>query len=96
MPKSSIAMRTPRRFSAWEALGGGVGVAHDRRLGDLEGQGGWLQAALPEGVADVIYQLVGLELAGGDVDGDAEVVTGTVPRGSLAACLPEPPASRSG
>ena len=36
-----------------------------------------------EGVADVVEELIAVELPGGEVDGEAEAVTGVVPAGGL-------------
>src|SRR5581483_1012931 len=76
-----------------DELGGSlVGVAHERRLGDLEGQGRRVEPAPGERTADVVGEGVGVELAGRHVDGDPDAVAAPVPRGRLLARLPEHPA----
>ena len=76
-----------------EPAGGLLDVAHQRRLGDLDRQRRGVQAAVGERVFDVGRDLIGVELAPGDVDGHADRIPGRSPRGALSAgLLQDPPA----
>ena len=76
MPKSSIAIRTPSVLICLRRSRGLLDVAHQRGLGDLDRQRLRVQAAVGESFFDVGYQLIGVELAPGDVDGHADRISG--------------------
>src|SRR3977135_485528 len=74
-----------------ESVSGLLGVTHEGRLGDLNRQRRWVQAALGERALYVGYELVGVELASGHVDGHSDGISGLVPSGALRAGLLENP-----
>ena len=72
---------------------GGGGVPHQRGLGDLQNEQGRIDPAGVQRVADVVDQLVGLELTHGDVDRNACPTPPRLPARRLPARLVEyPPA----
>ena len=82
-------------MSGIEPCRGGVGVAHQRRLGDLERDRAWVQAGERERVGDLVDQVGVLELAGGDVDRDPQRTMLAMPgRRLFAGRLQHPAADR--
>jgi hypothetical protein len=63
VPKSSIAIRTPSSLDRHQPARGLLGVAHQRRLGDLDRQRTRIEPAVDQRF-DVGDELVGVELAG--------------------------------
>jgi hypothetical protein len=76
-----------------QASSGVVHVVHEGGLGDFDDEGGGVQAAGLQGVADVVGDVVVVELARRDVDRDVEGVAAGVPRRHLLACVLEDPAA---
>ena len=72
---------------------GGLDVAHQGGLGDLDDQRRGVQAAQAEGFSDVVDDGVVVELAPGDVDGHVEGVASGVPCRGLRAGLSQHPAA---
>ena len=66
-----------------EGAGDRWGVVHEGGLGDLEPEGAGLEAAVLEDVVDLVGEGGFAELAGGEVDADAE--WGTVEAGGFAS-----------
>ena len=88
MPKSSIAMRTPRCLQLVQSLGDESGVGQERGLGEFEGEVLGCERGLFERVAHVLDEVGIEELLGGDVDADRDAGhPGCVPKGSLTACF---------
>ena len=91
MPKSSIAMRTPSSLSAASrrAVSSALRISVVSVISIVSALGASpLELERP---FDVIEEIVGVELARGDVDRHAERVAGLLPLGALAAGLPEDP-----
>ena len=93
MPKSSIAMRTPRSARAMRRRGRRLGVDHQHRLGDLDREVPRFQGGLFQGLANVIDQHVVVKLARADVHGHANRAAPVVPGLDLATSLLEDKAS---
>ena len=71
------------RLDLGEATDGVLDVAHQGGLGDLDRQRLRVQAAVGERALDVGDELVGVELAPGDVDGHPDRVPRGAPGGAL-------------
>ena len=83
-------MRTPELLDRGQPARGLLGVAHEGRLGDLDRQRRRRhRARCGERLRDIVDELVGVELARGDVDGHADRMAGAAPDGALRrqACL---------
>ena len=87
MPKSSTASRTPSRLSSRHPLGDRVGVAQQRRLGELEHQPLRRQLAGRQRRADVRDQARVRELGAREVDAERERVGADAARARSAACM---------
>jgi len=80
-------------FERGEPFDGFCGVPHQRGFGDLDRQRVGRESALGDCVVDVVCDPALVELAGGDVDGDPDLVAAAVPVGCLPAGFLEDPAS---
>jgi len=84
------------RLDRFEALRRVLDMAHQLRLGDLEGERIRLQPAVGEGFRDVGDDLVVVELTPRDVDSDLDAVTGGAPlRGLMGGLFDDPSANLS-
>jgi hypothetical protein len=72
-------------FVLVEALSHDAGVFHEGALGDFEDEVFGVEAAVVEGGGDGFDEVGSVELAGGDVDGEVELVAVGVPLGHLVA-----------
>ena len=92
MPKSSIAIRTPRSLIAASrrAVCSTSRIRVVSVISIVSASGESPESA--ERVADVVDQLVAVELAARDVDGHRDLVPGGRPLGALPAALGEHPA----
>ncbi len=92
MPKLVDRDPDPEPLEVLEPPGGGLEIAHQGRLGDLERERLRVEATRLEGLTDVVDESVALELAARDVDRNRQLGAASAPGGHLGTGVVEDPA----